>query len=51
MYAAAEPDDNLASIPGPEVSAPAFVQLVEEATEPYARIEAQRLLAVTGETR
>ena len=43
MYAKAEPDDDLSSLPGPEVSAPPFVYLVEEETRPYARVEAQAL--------
>lgn len=47
MYAAAEPDDDHDALPGPEVSAPAFVHLVEEATEPYARVEAQRFVVAT----
>jgi NAD(P)-dependent dehydrogenase (short-subunit alcohol dehydrogenase family) len=44
MYARAQPDDDLSSVPGPEVAAPAFFRVVEEATEPYARIEAQALV-------
>jgi NAD(P)-dependent dehydrogenase (short-subunit alcohol dehydrogenase family) len=43
MYRAAEPDDDHDALPDPEGSAPAFVRLVEETTEPYARVEAQDL--------
>lgn len=46
MHRDAEPGVDLSHLPGPEVAAPAFVRLVEEETAPFARLEAQRLLAI-----
>jgi NAD(P)-dependent dehydrogenase (short-subunit alcohol dehydrogenase family) len=47
MHRAAEPGVDLSHLPGPEVAAPAFVRLVEDDTAPFARVEAQKLLAPT----
>ncbi len=44
MHEAAEPGVDLSHLPGPEVVAPAFVQLLDEAT-PFGRFEAQKLSA------
>ena len=46
MHQAAEPGVDLSHLPSPAVSAPAFVDLVERETRPYARIEAQALVSV-----
>ncbi len=48
MHRLAEPGVDLSGLPGPEASAPAFVQLVEQETAPFARIKAQEIVAVTG---
>ncbi len=45
MHRLAEPGVNLSALPGPEVAAPAFVRLVEDETAPFARVEAQALVA------
>jgi short-subunit dehydrogenase len=45
LHREAEPGVDLSHLPGPEVPAPAFLHLVEEETEPFARFEAQRLVA------
>jgi len=44
MHQAAEPGVDLSHLPGPEVVAPAFVQLLDKAA-PFGRFEAQRLTA------
>jgi short-subunit dehydrogenase len=41
MHQEAEPGVNLSHLPGPEVSAPAIVRLIERATAPFGRFEAQ----------
>jgi len=43
MHRIAEPGVDLSGLPGPEVSAPAFVQLVEEERATFARVKAQEL--------
>ncbi len=48
MHRLAEPGVDLSGLPGAEASAPAFVQLVEEETAPFARIKAQEIVAVAG---
>jgi NAD(P)-dependent dehydrogenase (short-subunit alcohol dehydrogenase family) len=45
MHRLAEPGVDLSHLPGPEVSAPAFVQLVEHETAPTGRFEALALVA------
>jgi NAD(P)-dependent dehydrogenase (short-subunit alcohol dehydrogenase family) len=45
MHREAEPGVDLSHLPGPELSAPAIVQLVEEETAPFGRFEAQKLAA------
>jgi NAD(P)-dependent dehydrogenase (short-subunit alcohol dehydrogenase family) len=45
MHREAEPGVDLAHLPAPEVSAPAFVWLVEEETAPFGRFSAQRMQA------
>jgi len=47
MHQSAEPGVDLAHLPGPEIVAPAFVQLLDE-TAPFGRFEAQRLVATTA---
>jgi NAD(P)-dependent dehydrogenase (short-subunit alcohol dehydrogenase family) len=47
MHQLAEPGEDLSALPGPEVSAPAFVHLVEVETAAYARIKAQDLAPAT----
>lgn len=44
MHRLAEPGVDLSALPGPEVSAPAFVWLVERETAPFASIKAQELV-------
>jgi len=44
MHHEAEPGVDLSHLPGPALSAPAFVDLVERDTRPYARVEAQALI-------
>jgi len=41
MHQEAEPGVNLSHLPGPEVSAPAIVRLISDATVPFGRFEAQ----------
>jgi NAD(P)-dependent dehydrogenase (short-subunit alcohol dehydrogenase family) len=41
MHQDAEPGEDLSHLPGPEVSAPAIVRLIEQATVPFGRFEAQ----------
>jgi NAD(P)-dependent dehydrogenase (short-subunit alcohol dehydrogenase family) len=48
MHRLAEPGVDLSDLPGPEASAPAFVQLIEEETASFARIKAQEIVAVAG---
>lgn len=48
MHRRAEPGADLSHLPGPEVSAPAFVHLAEEETAPFGRFEVLKLLAETG---
>jgi hypothetical protein len=45
MHRLAEPGLDLSGLPGPEVSAPAFVYLVERDTRSFARVRAQELVA------
>jgi NAD(P)-dependent dehydrogenase (short-subunit alcohol dehydrogenase family) len=44
MHREAEPGVDLSHLPGPELSAPAFGDLVEREERPFARIEAQALV-------
>jgi NAD(P)-dependent dehydrogenase (short-subunit alcohol dehydrogenase family) len=48
MHQLAEPGEDLSSLPGPEVSAPAFVDLVERESAAFLRVKAQELAAVAG---
>jgi NAD(P)-dependent dehydrogenase (short-subunit alcohol dehydrogenase family) len=48
MHRQAEPGVDLSGLPGPEVSAPAFVYLVEEETAPSGRFEAMKIAESTG---
>ena len=43
MHRLAEPGVDLSALPGPEVSAPAFLHLLEAETAPFGRFEAQLL--------
>ncbi len=43
MHQLAEPGVDLSGLPGPELSAPAFVRLVEDEAAPFARVKAQEL--------
>jgi len=45
MHRLAEPSVDLSGLPGPEVSAPAFVRLVEEETAAFGRFQAQAMAA------
>ena len=47
MHRDAEPGVDLSHLPPPEASAPAFVWLVEEETEPYGRFAAQHMRTST----
>ena len=47
MHRAAEPGVDLSHLPGPDVVAPAFVQLLDQDV-PFGRFEAQRLVAVAA---
>lgn len=47
MHRQAEPGVDLSGLPGPELSAPAFVDLVERETAPYARVRAQEMTALS----
>lgn len=60
LHQEAEPGVDLSGLPGPEVSAPAFLHLIERETAPFGRFEAQALAqtlspapvpALAGETR
>jgi NAD(P)-dependent dehydrogenase (short-subunit alcohol dehydrogenase family) len=44
MHRRAEPEADLSHLPGPEVSAPGFVHIVESETSPFARVLAQDLI-------
>jgi short-subunit dehydrogenase len=46
MHQAAEPGVDLSHLPGPEVVAPAFIQLLDKPA-PFGRFEAQRLVAAS----
>ena len=46
MHREAEPGVDLSHLPGPEVSAPAFVHLVEQETAPFGRFAAQAMAPV-----
>jgi NAD(P)-dependent dehydrogenase (short-subunit alcohol dehydrogenase family) len=48
MHREAEPGVNLSHLPSPEISAPAFVHLVEQETTPFGRFMAQRMDAQLG---
>jgi NAD(P)-dependent dehydrogenase (short-subunit alcohol dehydrogenase family) len=48
MHREAEPGVDLSDLPGPEIAAPAFVQLVLHERAPFGRFEAQKLLVVAG---
>ncbi|HEU5423579.1 MAG TPA: SDR family oxidoreductase, partial [Nitrolancea sp.] len=45
MHREAEPGVDLSHLPGPEVPARAFVRIITEERAPYARFEAQKLVA------
>lgn len=51
MHREAEPGIDLSGLPGPEASAPAFVELVEHETALTGRFEAQKLTAVGAEEK
>lgn len=44
MHRMAEPGEDLSGLPGPDVPAPAFVWLVEKATEAFARVSAMEIV-------
>jgi len=44
MHQEAEPGVDLSHLPRPEVSAPAFVQLVEDERSPWGRFVAQEMV-------
>ncbi len=45
MHRLAEPGVDLSHLPGPDISAPAFVRLVEEETAAFGRFQAQEMAA------
>ena len=47
MHRDAEPGMDLSHLPGPEISAPAFVHLIEKQSAPFGRFEARRVAAAT----
>jgi NAD(P)-dependent dehydrogenase (short-subunit alcohol dehydrogenase family) len=51
LHRDAEPGVDLSHLPGPEVSAPAFLELILRETAAFGRYEAQKLLAVTAARR
>lgn len=51
MHQEAEPGADLSGLPGPDVPAPAFVDLIEAETRPFGRFEASRLVAAGGTNR
>jgi len=51
MHREAEPGVDLSPLPGPEMSAPAFLHLVERETRSFGRFEARALAAGSGEQR
>ena len=51
LHHEAEPGVDLSHLPGPEVLAPAFLDLVERETASYGRFEAQKLVLARGERR
>jgi NAD(P)-dependent dehydrogenase (short-subunit alcohol dehydrogenase family) len=48
LHREAEPGVDLSHLPGPEVPAPAFLDLVKRETAPFGRFEAQKLVAAGG---
>jgi short-subunit dehydrogenase len=48
MHHFAEPGVDLSGLPGPDVSAPAFVRLVEDETAHFGRFKAQEMTARVG---
>jgi NAD(P)-dependent dehydrogenase (short-subunit alcohol dehydrogenase family) len=48
MHRLAEPGVDLSGLPGPELSAPAFVRLVEEERAAFGRFQAQAMSATAG---
>jgi NAD(P)-dependent dehydrogenase (short-subunit alcohol dehydrogenase family) len=48
LHSLAEPGVDLSGLPGPEVSAPAFVHLVERETAPFARVRARDAAMAIG---
>lgn len=48
MHGLAEPGVDLSGLPGPEISAPAFVRLVEDETAAFDRVKAQELAVAVG---
>lgn len=50
MHRFAEPRVDLSGLPGPEVSAPAFVRLVEDETTAFGRFKGQEMTARVGAT-
>jgi short-subunit dehydrogenase len=49
MHREAEPGVDLSHLPGPEVSAPAFLTLIEHERAPFGRFEAQKLASAPVE--
>lgn len=47
MHRQAEPGVDLSNLPAPERVAPAFVRFIEDVSEPYARLEAQKSVSAT----
>jgi NAD(P)-dependent dehydrogenase (short-subunit alcohol dehydrogenase family) len=51
MHRRAEPGEDLSHLPGPEVSAPAFVHLVKTESAPFGRFEAGQFVSPAGSER
>jgi NAD(P)-dependent dehydrogenase (short-subunit alcohol dehydrogenase family) len=51
LHRDAEPGADLSHLPGPEVPAPAFLDLILRDSTPFGRFEAQKLIATSGVRR
>jgi NAD(P)-dependent dehydrogenase (short-subunit alcohol dehydrogenase family) len=51
LHQEAEPGVDLSHLPGPEIPAPFFLDLIDRESAPFGRFEAQKLLAVGGRER
>ena len=51
LHQEAEPGVDLSHLPGPEIPAPFFLDLIDRESAPFGRFDAQKLLAVGGRER